>query len=93
MKNYKTLSYLAFYVVFSTFLAAFVYNTYQVLREEKKQVVKMQERLQKQKDMSFLMKLDKGDGVAQSDFILAALEHIGTLDRKRDIEPWIIVSS
>jgi hypothetical protein len=64
-----------------------------VLREEKKQVQKLQERLKKQKDMSFLMKLDKGNGVSQAEFILASLEHIGILDRQCDIEPWITVSS
>lgn len=92
VNNYKTLSYLSFYIVFSTFLAAFTLNTYQVLREEKKEVKRLQERLQRQKDMSFLMKLDKGNGVSQAEFILASLDHIGVLDRQRDIEPWITVS-
>ncbi len=38
--------------------------------------------------MNFLGALDRGDGVNESDFILAVLQHIGTLNLERDIVPW-----
>jgi hypothetical protein len=62
------------------------------LYAEKKQVRKLQDKLKKRQDLEFLAELDRGDGVKEADFILAVLEHIGTLNRERDISPWKKVS-
>ncbi len=48
----------------------------------------LQAKLERQQNLDFLAELDKGDGVGESDFILAILEHNGTLNRDRDIVPW-----
>lgn len=90
--NTRTKTFLVFYIIFSTLLSAFIYNSIQLLHAEKKQIRKLQEKLKKRQDLNFLAELDRGDGVKEADFILAVLEHIGTVSRERDILPWKKVS-
>ena len=32
--------------------------------------------------------MDQGDGVREAEFVLAILEHNGTLNKERDVDPW-----
>lgn len=77
-----------FYIIFSTVLSAFIYNSIQILHAEKKKMQKLQAKLEKQQDLEFLADLDYGEGITESEFILAILEHLGTLSKERDIMPW-----
>eukprot|EP01034_Spumella_vulgaris_P031558 gene31558-38979_t len=38
--------------------------------------------------MDFLKTVNGGQGVTESQFILAILEHLGTIDNAKDIKPW-----
>ncbi len=81
-----------FYIVFSTIIVAFAFNNFSILNEEKKQLLKMEEMMEKRRDLGFIAHLDKGQGISESQFILAVLEHLGTISREKDIKPWKAVS-
>lgn len=52
----------------------------------------IENKLSKLKNMDFITDLDAdGQGVSESQFVLAILKHIGTLDKISDIDPWIKV--
>ncbi len=59
-----------------------------MIHVEVKKMKRLQAKLERQQNLDFLAELDKGDGVGESDFILAILEHNGTLNRDRAIVPW-----
>ncbi len=80
--------FLVFYIIFSTLLSAFIYNTIQLLHAEVKQMRRLQAKLQRQQNLDFLAEMDQGDGVREAEFVLAILEHNGTLNRERDVDPW-----
>lgn len=56
------------------------------------QLKKDEEVLLKKKNMAFIADLDKGKGVTEGQFILAVLEHLGTVDYEKDVKPWQEVS-
>ena len=43
------------------------------------------------KKFDFLLELNGGHGVSKYLFVLTILEHLGTLDRNKDIDPWVKV--
>lgn len=88
----STFAFVIFYIIFSTVLFAFAFNNFNLIQEEVKQLKKEQEILEKKKNMGFIAELDKGKGVTEHQFILAVLEHLGTLDYEKDVLPWKEVS-
>lgn len=84
--------FLIFYITLSTITFAFAYNQVSLLRAEQEQAKQMEELLERRKDLGFIADLDQGNGVAEGTFILAILEHLGTLDFEKDIKPWKDVS-
>jgi hypothetical protein len=48
---------------------------------------KEEEILARKQEMGFIADLDKGNGVTEGQFILAALEHLGTLNFEKDVKP------
>lgn len=83
---------MVFYIIFSVILAAFAVNNFNMVRAERKQLKRLEEMMEKRQHLDFISKLDKGSGISESEFILAVLEHIGTLDREKDIKPWVEVN-
>eukprot|EP01039_Chlorochromonas_danica_P008307 gene8307-9158_t len=81
--------FMCFYMLFSTLLFAFAFNNLQVLRAKRKQMHKMESMLMKRKELSFLLDLDKGPGVARDEFVLALLLHFGSIDYENDVLPWV----
>lgn len=49
---------------------------------------KEEEILARKQEMGFIADLDKGNGVTEGQFILAVLEHLGTLNFEKDVKPW-----
>lgn len=84
--------FLVFYIILSTITFAFAFNQVSLLRAEQQQAAEMQLLLERRKDLGFIADLDKGNGVTEGKFILAILEHLGTLDFEKDIKPWRNVS-
>ncbi len=89
--NENTHLFLGFYILFSTVLSAFAFNNFQLLQAEKKNIEKFKKKLEKQGDLTFLCALDNGNGLTQPEFVLALLEHLGTIDYKKDVKPLIEV--
>eukprot|EP01039_Chlorochromonas_danica_P012313 gene12313-14047_t len=83
----STYLFVIFYIVFSTVLFAFAFNTFNLIQEELKQMEKEEEILARKQEMGFIADLDKGNGVTEGQFILAALEHLGTLNFEKDVKP------
>lgn len=81
--------FLGFYIVFSTVLLAFAFNSFQTLKAEVARLKEHEEIVKRTQTLDKIKELDKGEGVSQDTFVLAILEHIGVLDRETDIEPWI----
>eukprot|EP01033_Poteriospumella_lacustris_P008673 gene8674-6238_t len=84
----STYLFVIFYIVFSTVLFAFAFNTFNLIQEELKQMEKEEEILARKQEMGFIADLDKGNGVTEGQFILAVLEHLGTLNYEKDVKPW-----
>jgi hypothetical protein len=83
--------FLGAYILFSTVLSAFAFNNFQLWQAEKKNIERFNRKLEKQKDLTFLSSLDEGNGLTQSEFVLALLQHLGTIDYKKDVKPLIEV--
>jgi hypothetical protein len=83
-----TYPFLGFYLIFSTLLVGFAISNFTAARRKRKQIFKFSGILQKKRDLDVLMELDKGDGVTESEFILAVLEHIGVIDSMQHVAPW-----
>lgn len=89
LNHQSSRTFLIFYIVFSTVLLAFVVNNINSLAEQQVAMEELQEKLTKASDLQFLATLNNGQGrISESQFILSILEHIGTIDRERDITPW-----
>lgn len=86
--GYGTNLFLIFYITLSTITFAFAFNQVSLLRVEQEQAAQMQELLARRRDLGFIADLDQGNGVTEGTFILAILEHLGTLDFDKDIKPW-----
>jgi hypothetical protein len=84
----STFTFVIFYILFSTVLFAFAFNTFNIIQAEMEQLKKDEEVLLKKKNMAFIADLDKGKGVTEGQFILAVLEHLGTVDYEKDVKPW-----
>lgn len=67
-------------------------NNLYTLIENRKYLSQRKQLLKLEKKLHFLADLNDGCGVTKYEFILTILEHIGKLDRKTDIEPWLKVS-
>ena len=83
-----TYPFLGFYLIFSTLLVGFAISNFAAARRKRKQIFKFSGMLQKKRDLDVLMELDKGDGVTESEFVLAVLEHIGVIDSVQHVAPW-----
>lgn len=59
-----------------------------MIREEQRELALLEEITVKKKDLAFISELDQGQGVSEGQFILAVLEHLGTLNFEKDIKPW-----
>lgn len=59
-----------------------------MIREEQRELALLEEITVKKKDLAFISELDQGQGVSEGQFILAVLEHLGTLNFDKDIKPW-----
>jgi hypothetical protein len=88
----ETYPFLAIYIIFSTVLFAFAINNLNEARTKRKQILKISEMLLLKKDVNFLLDLDRGEGINESDFILAILQHLEIIDDEQDISPWRMVS-
>lgn len=87
-----TRTFLAFYILVSVVLLAFIVNSIQQLKSEKDQLEKIKEILIKKTNLEFLKNINDGKGVNEAEFVLAILAHLGTIDNERDVDPWIAVS-
>jgi hypothetical protein len=90
--NSQTRIFLAFYIIFSTILLSFAIQNFQNLRAERSQLKKIEKMTAKMKDLHFLQELDCGEGISEEQFVIAMLNHLGTLDYDRDITPWVKVT-
>ncbi|RYH30395.1 hypothetical protein EON65_05365 [archaeon] len=59
------------------------------LREKEREIVRLEEVIEKRRDLSFVTQLDEGQGVSKEQFVLALLVHFGIVDKQRDVQPWI----
>lgn len=82
---------LGIYIMLSTTLIFFAFNNFSTLHEEFRQIKQSAALAEKRQTLAKLKELDTGNGVTMDTFILAVLEQTGTIDRKKDIEPWIRV--
>ena len=94
LKSQHTRPFLSFYIVFSSVLAAFAFNNFTMMQAERKHLIRLREKIQKQQSFDILKSMDDGSGrgVTESEFILAVLKHLGTLNEETDIAPWREVS-
>lgn len=88
----STFTFVLFYIFFSTVLFTFAFNTFNLIQAELKQLKKEEDLLVKKQNMAFISELDKGKGVTEGQFILAVLEHLGTLNYEKDVKQWQEVS-
>lgn len=93
LKNQATKIFLIFYVLISTLLLALAFNHFHELKEEKERVKLARRLLLKRQNLDFIIKLDKGQGITEHQFVLAILEHLGTIDYEEHVLPWKEVSS
>jgi hypothetical protein len=84
---------LGIYIITSTTLIFFAFNHFSTLHEDFKRIKEVATLAEKRQTLLKLKELDTGRGVPMDTFILAVLEQIGTVDREKDIEPWIRVSA
>jgi hypothetical protein len=84
---------LGIYIILSTTLIFFAFNHFSTLHEDFKRIKEVAALAEKRQALQKLKELDTGRGVTMDTFILAVLEQIGTVDREKDIEPWIRVSA
>lgn len=84
--------FLSFYILLSTVLLAMTANNYFVITRHRELIAHKQDVLQRQLELHFLADMNEGRGVNKYEFVLAVLEHIGTLDHNKDIAPWLKVS-
>lgn len=69
------------------------FNNFKTLSAELQKLKEAAQFAKRKKALAKIKELDKGDGVGLEVFLLAVLEQLGTLDRERDLDPWIKVSS
>ena len=91
LKHDGTNAVLMIYILLSTTLVFFAFNNFSELHEDFKKVKEAADFAERKQTLAKLKELDTGDGVPMDTFILAVLEQLGTIDRERDIEPWIKV--
>lgn len=91
LKRNGTNAVLAIYIVLSTTLIFFAFNNFRTLHEDFQKIKEAAKLTEKKQTLAKLKELDTGNGVPMDTFILAVLEQLGTLNRARDIEPWIKV--
>jgi hypothetical protein len=85
--------FLCFYIVVSvTLLGLAIQNLYSLIRN-RKVLAQRKELLVLQQKLHFLANMNEGKGVNKFEFVLTILEHIGTLDYEKDVEPWMHVSA
>ena len=70
---------------------AFAFSNLQVMKSGEESLTEEEVRISKRKTLEFMKDMDRGNGVTQSEFLLAILEHEGVIDRARNITPWIEV--
>ena len=83
---------MCFYIIFSTILVAYAINNFNNLLRGQSLLKKKEQMLLQEQTLNFIADLNNGEGVNKHEFVLAILQHIGTLDRERDIDPWMRVS-
>jgi hypothetical protein len=91
LKHNGTNAVLMVYILSSTVLVFFAVNNFRTLHEDFSKLKESIKMAEKKKALAILRELDTGKGVPMDTFILAVLEQLGTLDRARDIEPWVQV--
>jgi hypothetical protein len=84
---------LGIYIILSTTLIFLAFNHFSTLHEDFKRIKEVATLAEKRQTLLKLKELDTGNGVPMDTFILAVLEQIGTVDREKDIEPWIRVGN
>lgn len=91
VKEESSRIFLSFYIILSiALLAVTVNNLYELIRH-RCALSQRKDMLQLQQNLHFLVDMNEGCGVNKGEFILAILEHIGTLDHDKDILPWLKV--
>lgn len=81
--------FVSFYMIISITLTVVLVKNYETLRKIKRSLMQKEDVLLRRREMQFLADLDKGDGISEEQFIIAILTHIGTVNREKDILPWI----
>eukprot|EP01031_Cornospumella_fuschlensis_P025913 gene25913-31296_t len=89
IKSGWTRLFLGCYIIFSTALFAFALNNVARLREKEREIIRLEEIIEKRKDLSFVSELDDGQGVSKEQFVLALLLHCGIIDKQKDVQPWM----
>lgn len=92
LKNIHSRKLIGFYIIFSTVLMSCAFNNFKTLSKDFERLKEAAEFAKRKKTLAKIKELDTGNGVAMDAFLLAVLEQLGTIDRERDLEPWIKVS-
>ncbi len=99
IKHPHTFVFLSFYILIAVVLTGFIVNSVQQIHVERKLLRKVEDVLVKKQHLDFIAELSgldgrggKQGGITEAEFVLAILEHLGTVDRKKDIAPWIQVN-
>lgn len=79
------------FMLTSVTLTIVLVKNYETLRKIKRAILQKEDVLIKRRELQFLADLDKGEGISEEQFILAILQHIGTVDREKDVMPWVEV--
>jgi hypothetical protein len=92
IKRAETKVFLCFYIFLSTALLAYMLNNLYAMLQNRKILHQRKQLLKLQKRLHFLADMNDGRGLTKYEFVLAILEHIGTIDHEKDVAPWLKVS-
>jgi hypothetical protein len=93
LKQHGTHIVVGVYEFLSVVLLTFAVHNIADIHQERKRQGKMLAVAERKQMLGQIEQLDQGDGVGEAEFVLAVLEQLGTIDRARDIEPWVKVYS
>ena len=91
VKYRSTKIFLCFFIIVSIALMGLAINDIFTLMKNRKVLSQRAELLKLQQKLHFLADMNDGRGVNKFEFVLTILEYLGTLDRDKDIAPWMEV--
>lgn len=88
MPKAHTHLFLCLYIIVSAGLVAYLFGNLHMLKAAINLLNEDEARAKRRLSMEYMIQMDKGAGVTQSEFVLAILEQQGIIDFERDILPW-----